>query len=182
LRFQDGYIWYDVAGISPSRERSLDEVKDQVEARWREQEIATRLDTKATEMLDKLKAGGTLAEIAAANHLKAETLTGLKRGEPTGPLSAAGIDAVFRTAKDAVGKTQAAQPAEQVIFRVTDIVVPVLDMSSEEAKRDLEALNRGVSEDILAEYIARLESEIGVTINQSALNQVVGGGAGEGAD
>ena len=182
LRFQDGYIWYDVAGISPSRERSLDEVKDQVEARWREQEIATRLDTKATEMLDKLKAGGTLAEIAAANHLKVETLTGLKRGEPTGPLSAAGIDAVFRTAKDAVGKTQAAQPAEQVVFRVTDIVVPVIDMSSEEAKRDLEALNRGVSEDILAEYIARLESEIGLTINQSALNQVVSGGAGEGAD
>jgi peptidyl-prolyl cis-trans isomerase D len=111
-----------------------------------------------------------------------ETLTGLKRGEPTGPLSAAGIDAVFRTAKDAVGKTQAAQPAEQVVFRVTDIVVPVLDTSSEEAKRDLEALNRGVSEDILAEYIARLESEIGLTINQSALNQVVSGGAGEGAD
>ena len=133
-------------------------------------------------MLDKLKAGGTLAEIAAANHLMVETLTGLKRGEPAGPLSAAGIDAVFRTAKDAAGKTQAAQPAEQVVFRVTDIVVPVLDMSSEEAKRDLEALNRGVSEDILAEYIARLESEIGVTINQSALNQVVSGGAGEGAD
>jgi peptidyl-prolyl cis-trans isomerase D len=61
-------------------------------------------------------------------------------------------------------------------------VVPVLDMSSEEAKRDLEALNRGVSEDILAEYIARLESEIGLTINQSALNQVVSGGAGEGAE
>src|SRR6266852_6191972 len=121
LRFQDGYIWYDVTGISPSRERSLEEIKDQVEARWREQEIATRLDTKATEMLDKLKAGGTLAEIAAANHVKVETLTGLKRGEPAGPLSAAGIDAVFRTAKDAVGKTQAAQPAEQVIFRVTDI-------------------------------------------------------------
>ena len=182
LRFEDGYIWYDVTGISPSRERSLDEVKDQVETRWREQEIATRLDTKATEMLDKLKAGGTLAEIAAANHLKVETLTGLKRGEPAGPLSAAGIDAVFRTAKDAVGKTQAAQPAEQVGFRVTDIVVPVLDMSSEEAKRDLEALNRGVSEYILAEYIARLESEIGLTINQSALNQVVSGGAGEGAN
>jgi peptidyl-prolyl cis-trans isomerase D len=182
LQFQDGYIWYDVSGISPSRERSLDEVKDQVEARWREQEIATRLDTKATEMLDKLKAGATLAEIAAANHLKVETLTGLKRGEAAGPLSVAGVDAVFRTAKDAVGKTQGAQPAEQVIFRVTDIVVPSLDMSSEEAKGALEGLNRGVSEDILAEYISHLESEIGLTINQSALNQVVGGGAGEGAN
>ena len=182
LQFQDGYIWYDVTGISPSRERSLDEVKDLVETRWREQEIATRLDTKATEMLDKLKAGATLAEVAAANHLKVETLSGLKRGEAAGPLSAAGVDAVFHTAKDAAGKTGAAQPAEQVVFRVTDIVVPALDMASEEAKRALETLNRSLSEDILAEYIARLESEIGVTINQSALNQVVSGGAGDEAN
>ena len=182
LQFQDGYIWYDVTGVSPSRERSLDEVKDLVETRWREQEIATRLDTKATEMLDKLKAGATLAEVAAANHLKVETLTGLKRGEAAGPLSAAGVDAVFHTAKDAAGKTGAAQPAEQVVFRVTDIVVPALDMASEEAKRALETLNRSLSEDILAEYIARLESEIGVTINQSALNQVVSGGAGDEAN
>ncbi len=182
LQFQDGYIWYDVAGITPSRERTLDEVKDQVETRWREQEIATRLDAKATEILDKLKAGATLAEVAAANHLKVETLTGLKRGEAAAPLSAAGVDAVFRTAKDAAGKAEAAQPAEQVVFRVTDIVVPALDMASDEAKRTLETLNRGLSEDILAEYIARLESEIGVTINQSALNQVVSGGAGDGAN
>jgi peptidyl-prolyl cis-trans isomerase D len=182
LQFQDGYIWYDVTGISPSRERSLDEVKDLVETRWRDREIATRLDTKATEMLDKLKAGATMAEVAAANHLKVETLTGLKRGEAAGPLSAAGVDAVFHTAKDAAGRTEAAQPAEQVVFRVTDIVVPALDMTSDEAKRALETLNRSLSEDILAEYIARLESEIGVTINQSALNQVVSGGAGDGAN
>jgi len=32
LQFQDGYIWYDVTGTSPSRERSLDEVKDLVES------------------------------------------------------------------------------------------------------------------------------------------------------
>ncbi len=182
LQFQDGYIWYDVTGISPSRERSLDEIKDLVETRWRDREIATRLDTKATEMLDKLKAGATMAEVAAANHLKVETLTGLKRGEAAGPLSAAGVDAVFHTAKDAAGRTEAAQPAEQVVFRVSDIVVPALDMTSDEAKRALETLNRSLSEDILAEYIARLESEIGVTINQSALNQVVSGGAGDGAN
>jgi peptidyl-prolyl cis-trans isomerase D len=180
LQFEDGYIWYDVAGISPSRERSLDEVKDQVEARWREQEIAARLDAKATSILDKLKAGTTLSDVAAAEHLKVETLSGLKRGQASAPLSAAGVDTVFRTAKDADGKAEGAQPPAEVLFRVTDIVVPPLDMASEEAKRMVETLNRGLSDAILAEYIARLESDIGVTINQSALNQVVSGGAGDG--
>ena len=182
LQFEDGYIWYDVAGISPSRERSLDEAKDQVEARWREQEIATRLDAKATGMLDKLKTGETLAQVAAADHVKVESLGGLKRGEASGPLSAAGVDAVFRTAKDAAGKADGTQPGEQIVFRLTDIVVPSLDMASEEAKRAVQTLNRGLSEDILAEYIAWLERDIGFTINQSALNQVVSGGAGDGTN
>jgi peptidyl-prolyl cis-trans isomerase D len=182
LQFEDGYIWYDVAGVSPSRERSFDEVKDQVEARWREQEIATRLDAKATAMLDKLKAGETLAQVAAADHLKVVNLGGLKRGEASPPLSAAGVDAVFRTAKDAGGKADGAQPGEQIVFRVTDIVVPSLDMASEEGKRAVQTLNRGLSEDILAEYIAWLERDMGVTINQSALNQVISGGAGDGTN
>jgi peptidyl-prolyl cis-trans isomerase D len=182
LQFQDGYIWFDVAGITPSRDRSLDDVKDEVEMRWREQEIATRLNAKATAILDKVKAGVPLAEAAAADHLKVETLAGLKRGEASGPLSAAAVNVVFRTPKDAVGKAEAGEPGEQVVFRVTDIVVPNIDLASEDAKRIVETLNRGLSEDVLGEYVAKLESEIGVTINQSALNQVVGGGAGDSAN
>lgn len=182
LQFQDGYIWFDVAGITPSRDRSLDDVKDQVETRWREQEIATRLNAKATAILDKVKAGVPLAEAAAADRLKVETLASLKRGQASGPLAAAAVDVVFRTAKDAVGKAEAGEPGEQVVFRVTDLVVPNIDLASEDAKRIVEALNRGLSEDVLGEYIAKLESEIGVTINQSALNQVVSGGAGDSAN
>jgi peptidyl-prolyl cis-trans isomerase D len=182
LQFQDGYIWFDVVGITPSRERPLDEVKEQVETRWRDQEIATRLNARATEIVDKLKAGGTLANVATADHLKLEALSGLKRGDASGALSTAAVDAVFRTAKDAVGTAEAHEPGEQVVFRVTEIVVPPLDMASEEVKRTVDTLNRGLSEDLLSEYIARLESEVGVTINQSALNQVVSGGAGDSAN
>ena len=182
LQFQDGYVWYDVTGITPSRERSLDEVKDQVETRWREQEIGKRLAEKATAILDKVKAGATLAEAAAPDHLKVETLSGIKRGQGTGPLSASAVDAVFRTAKEAAGKADAATPPEQVVFRVTDIVVPKLDPESQDAKRIAETLDRGLSEDLYAEYIAYLEREIGVTINQSALNPVVSGGAGTDLD
>jgi peptidyl-prolyl cis-trans isomerase D len=182
LQFQDGYIWFDVAGITPARERPLDEVKEQAELRWREQEIATRLNTKATEILDKLKGGATLPDVAAVDHLTVQTLTGLKRGEASGPLSAGAVDAVFRTAKDAVGRADAAQQGEQVVFRVTDIVLPTLDAASEDAKRTVETLNRGLSEDVFGEYVAKLENEIGVTINQSALNQVITGGANTGDD
>jgi peptidyl-prolyl cis-trans isomerase D len=51
IQFNGGYVWYDVVGITPSHERNLDEVKDQVEARWRDDQITSRLRTKATEMV-----------------------------------------------------------------------------------------------------------------------------------
>ena len=177
LQVEGGYVWFEIGGITPSRERPLDEVKEQVEARWREQEIATRLKTKATEILDKLKAGSSLADVAAADGLKVATMTGIKRGEPPAPLSAATVDVIFRTVKGAFASAEAAQPAEQVVFRVTDIVVPQLDAASEDAKQAQDTFNRSLSQDVLSEYLSRLETETGVTINQSALNQVVGGGA-----
>ena len=66
ISFNGGYVWYDVLGITPSRERNLDEVKDQVEARWRDDQITSRLRTKATEMVQKLDQGGKLADEAAS--------------------------------------------------------------------------------------------------------------------
>src|SRR5580700_6605277 len=74
-----GYVWYDVANITPSRERKLDEVKDRVEARWREDEIVKRLNAKTTGIVDKLKSGTSLADVATADGLKVETKWGLKR-------------------------------------------------------------------------------------------------------
>ncbi|MDZ4367978.1 MAG: peptidylprolyl isomerase, partial [Afipia sp.] len=37
LQYNGGELWFDVLGVTPSRDRTLDEVKDQVEARWRDE-------------------------------------------------------------------------------------------------------------------------------------------------
>ena len=104
-RSSGGYVWYDVLGITPSRDRTLDEVKDQVEARWRDDQIASRLRTKATEMVQKLEQGGKLADEAAAIGAKVETATGFKRDDSPPGVPAAVVAAAFRTAKDGAGQT-----------------------------------------------------------------------------
>jgi peptidyl-prolyl cis-trans isomerase D len=175
LKVQDGYVWFEVEGVTPARERTLEEVKDRVEASWREDEIATRLKDQAAQMMDKLKAGSTLAELAAADKLKLETTTGLKRAASAPPLSAAAIDKLFLTPKDGTAVADAEQPGEQVVFRVTDIVVPQTDMSSQDAKTIAQNLNRSLAEDVFSQYITQVESEIGVTINKNAVSQVVTG-------
>jgi peptidyl-prolyl cis-trans isomerase D len=171
-----GYVWYEVAGVTPSRERSLAEVKDRVEARWRDDQIAERLVAKAKELVEKLKAGAAMTDIATAEGLKVETAAGLKRGKPPEQISANLLEEVFRSAKGAPAASEGKDATERVMFRVTDISVPSLDPASADAKRIGDDLKRALSDDIMGQYIARLQNDLGVTINQAALRQAIGGG------
>ena len=170
-----GYVWYEVAGITPSRERNLEEVKDRVEARWREDQIASRLKAKADEMVEKLKAGTAFSEVEAAQNLKLESGVKFKRNQPPEGVPAKVVDAVFRTAKGAAGTAEGERPTERLVFQVTDIIEPVLAPDSPEAKTLEENLKNSISQDILNQYIVQLQNDLGTTINQSALRQVAGG-------
>jgi len=170
-----GYVWYDVDSVAASRERKLDEVKDEVVARWRDDEVTKVLRTKSSAMLDKIKSGTSIADVAQADSLKVEWRPGIKRGNPPSGLSAAAVAEVFRTPKDGAGSVEGATPAERFLFRVTEIKVPPFDPAAAEAKRIDEALRQRAGEDLIAQYVARLQDEVGVTINQSALSQVSGG-------
>jgi peptidyl-prolyl cis-trans isomerase D len=171
-----GYAWYDVVDITPSRERSLDEVKDRVAARWQDDQVAERLKAKANDLIGKLKAGTSLAEVAAAEGLKVETATALKRGASQA-VSSNVLEAAFRSAKDTPSVSEGQNATEQVLFRVTDISVPSLDPTGADAKRIDDDLKRALADDIMGQYIVQLQNDIGVTINQSALRQVIGGEA-----
>ena len=174
LSFQGGYVWYEVLGITPPRDRNLDEVKDQVEARWREDQVASRLRTKAAEMVQRLGQSGNLADEAAAVGSKVETATGLKREASVPGVPPAVVTAAFRTAKDSFGQTEVNGGAQWIVFRVTDITVPPLDLTSEDTKKLKGTLQRNLSEELLAEYVTRLEKNIGTTINETAFAQVTG--------
>jgi peptidyl-prolyl cis-trans isomerase D len=174
ISFKGGYVWYDVLGITPSRERSLDEVKDQVEARWRDDQIASRLKAKATEIVQKLDQGGKLADEAAAAGLKVETAGGFRRDASLPGVPAGAIAAAFRTAKDGVGQTAGAGASEWIVFRVTDVSVPPVDLASDDMKKLKTTLERSLTDEQVAQYVTRLETDIGTTINQAAFAQVTG--------
>ncbi|WP_298103806.1 peptidyl-prolyl cis-trans isomerase [Bradyrhizobium sp.] len=178
ISYDGGYVWYDVLGITPSRERSLDEVKDQVEARWRADQISSRLRDKANEMVKKLDSGGKLAEEATQMGLKVETAASFKRDASLPGLNAGVVAAAFRTAKDSAGQTP--DPAENgwIVFRVTDVTVPPVDLASDEMKKLKDNLQRAEVDELLAQYVTKLESEIGTSINESAFAQATGASSG----
>jgi peptidyl-prolyl cis-trans isomerase D len=177
VQYANGYIWYEVAGITPARDRTLDEVKSEIEIRFTNDAIANRLKAKADAMVEKLKGGASLQDVAAAEKLKVDTATGIKRGDPTETFSAAALNAIFRTPKGSPGSAEGMQTTQRIVFRVNDVKVPDLDMKSDAAKRIADDLRDSLSNDLLAGYGERLERDVGVKINPTALNQAIGGGS-----
>jgi peptidyl-prolyl cis-trans isomerase D len=172
-----GFVWFEVDGITPSRERSLDEVRAKVEARWRDDELGKRLDAKTTEILDKLKAGTPFAEVAMAAGLTVETASGIKRqGSPSVPQAIAAQ--VFKTPKDGVGSAEGKTRDESVIFRVTDIKEPTFEAGGAAAKPLQDQLKSAYDEELLSQYVNQLEADLNTNVNPQALNQATGRSTG----
>ena len=169
-----GYLWYDVTAITPARERTLAEVKDKVETAWRDDEIAKRLKAKADDMVDKLKAGTALAQLATETGLKVVTANDMQRGKPGGFAPAKLVEAAFKTPKGVPASSEGDQETVRFVFRVTEVVDPTLDPIT--GKQLTTTLQNSYSDDVVGAYVTRLETEFGVTFNQQALNQVIGGG------
>jgi peptidyl-prolyl cis-trans isomerase D len=172
-----GYIWYDVAAIAPARERTLDEVKAEVEHRWHDDEVASRLKTKAADLVGKLNSGEQLAALASADGIKVQTAKNIKRGTANGDISARMTDAVFQTAKDAYGSAVGDDPTQWVVFRVLEVYTPPLDANSRDYERMTQTVQGELSNDLIGQYIARLEDDLGISVNASVLAQAAGNSA-----
>ncbi len=172
-----GYVWYDVAAITPARDRTLDEVKGAVTQRWRDDEIASRLKTKAADLLDKLKSGTPFATLAAADNVGIQTATALKRGGSSGDISPNVTLAIFHTAKAAFGDSVGSAPTQWIVFEVTDIKTPAFAANSADGKQIEDTLRNQMADDLIGQYVGWLENNLGTNVNPSVLAQVMGTGA-----
>ncbi|MBI3435518.1 MAG: SurA N-terminal domain-containing protein [Proteobacteria bacterium] len=173
-----GYVWYEVAKIMPSHERPLAQVRERVEARWRDLEIAKRLKERGDALLEKLRGGSGMHDLAGVEGLKVETAAWIKR-RGSSALPAPAINAAFATAKDAYAVAEGKEATQRIVLKVTDVTLPLLDKAGADAKRIDDSLRNALADDLLAQYLAHIETELGTSINQNALNQATGAAAAE---
>jgi len=87
------------------------------------------------------------------------------------------VSAVFATPKDGVGSAEGKEPTERIVYHVTDISVPAFDAASPEGKKISDTMRRAMTEDMLAQYVSRLQTDLGATINMDAVRRSVSGGS-----
>ncbi|MBF9197953.1 SurA N-terminal domain-containing protein [Microvirga sp. BT290] len=174
LRTGTGYVWYDVTGIEASREKNLDEVRDQVATQWREDQVAQRLAEKARGLTERLEKGEAIEAVAQEAGATVKTATDLARNAAKDDLTAEAVNRIFAVP---VGKAGHASngPDARAVFKVTSATVPPLVTSTQQAQNAENQLRTGIGDDLINQYIAQVRQDLGVTINQQALRQATGG-------
>lgn len=168
-----GDVWFEIAAVDPARQRTLAEVKPQVETAWRQDQIAGRLADKARELVKKLQAGAKFEDLAKAEKVPVQSADDVKRIGTT-DVAAAVVAQVFNVP---VGGAGSAAPDSQsrIVFKVNDSVTPPVDPDSDTSKAIVGELREQISEDVLSEYLDKLQSDEGVSVNQGAMASAISG-------
>ena len=170
-----GFIWFEIANVEQARERSLEEVKADVEKAWREDETLKRLTAKADELVEKIKGGAPIEDVAKGESgLEVKSANDVKRvGTTSVPPGV--VARVFAMPVGGVGSA-AGEGLSRVVFKINDSATPTLDMDAPATKGIVDQLTAGSSEEILTQYITKLQTDLGVRINDAAVNTAIGGG------
>jgi peptidyl-prolyl cis-trans isomerase D len=169
LRNQDGFVWYEVTDITASHDRNFEGARDLVEARWRDEETGKKLAALSDTIRAKVDSGESFA--MAAPGVTVERQEKLKRGSKPDGLDPGVIARVFGTAEGKGGVYAADDGLSRIVYRITKVTVPPFSPTP----AALKALATGLQDDLLGQYVIRLENDLGVSINEAALRSVIGG-------
>lgn len=168
LRESRSTIWFEVVDIKPSRERTFEEAKGSVEARWKDEQTGKKLAELAADIQKKIDGGATFA--VAAPNLKTEKAEKLNRASSVPGLDANTIARVFLTPKDKAGTAAPEGTSDRIVFRVTAIDLP----ATEPPAQLIQQLTQSVQEDLQVQYVNRLQTQLGLRVNEAAMRQVTG--------
>ncbi len=165
----NGYVFFELQGVTPARDRSLDEVKAKVVADWTTAEAEKRLSDKVAELEKRLKDGTAMDVIAGELTLEKQTKRGLKRQTDDADFGRDGVNAVFGVAENGSGAFPAPTGDARILFKVTEVFEPAAsgpDAVGERGRRDFAM---GFADDMLDQLVAQLQTQYEVRVDQAAI-------------
>ena len=171
----EGVIWYEVLGVVPEQVKPFDQVKDQVATDWRAEEARIRVAKYAQDLVNSLKGGKTLEDVAKDLNVEVLTSDPLKRESITVNVLPVSVAQAFALPEKGYGSGPSGVEEGRIVFQV-DKVMPPEPLGAAEVARLKSQLGLLMSQDAIDEYSRALENRYGVTINQQALAKLIGSG------
>lgn len=182
----DGFLWYEVDEIIPTRQKELEEVKSDVTEAWVTEKTIEQIQEVAEAVAERIRKGEemnvVLEDALPADSLgasvKYETSEALTRNAEDVKIGNAAISEGFNGKKGDV-KVAPAAGTNFIVLRIADVQAAVDNSVPETA---IEQLNTAASDDILNQVVQDMQSRLDVSVNPTALeaafNPYAGGGHG----
>jgi len=161
-----GYQWFEVSKVEKARSKTFNEAKADVEKAWRDDQAGKILSAKTADLTKKLDAGESLANIAAENQLDVKHAGDVKR---TGSNSLAlnVVTQVFNVPLHRAGSVES-EDGGRILLQVVGSQIPPFDPKAPELSNIMGDVKTGLNEDLTAQYLTKLESDLGVKLNAKA--------------
>jgi peptidyl-prolyl cis-trans isomerase D len=169
----NGFVFYEVDGITPARDRTLDEVRQKVVADWTAAEVNKRLQAKATELEKRLKDGTPLDTIAGELKLEKQTKRGLKREADDADFGKEGAAVMFGVPEGGTGIVPSPTGDGEILFKIAEVFEPAGADASSVAQDAQKSFASGMADDLLDQLVAQLQTQYDVRIEQSAIQQAM---------
>ncbi|MFY8112565.1 MAG: peptidyl-prolyl cis-trans isomerase, partial [Rhabdaerophilum sp.] len=169
-----GFTWYEVNAVEPARDKAFDEVKDQVRTRL----LADRRDKALAEfmtgLVKRMEEGATLAAISQELGLPVQRFAGIRRNAREATLGTSGVERAFAGPVGKPVSALAGDGTSRALILPIDATLLAHDPVQDVASGLERQISTGMAEDLMAQYIAALRKSVGVSINQTILNQALG--------
>ncbi|MHA7772898.1 SurA N-terminal domain-containing protein [Roseibium sp. M-1] len=169
-----GFVWYDVTKVIPSRDRTLDEVRADVITAWKREELSKRLSDTAADLLAKAENGTPFIALAAETGLEINIASGLKRNTPSGDFGREAVSAAFSGPVGTAAVTETADGQGRLVLKVTNSTIPDFNADAPEVTALGTQLSQQIQDTLLGQFISDRETKEGVRINDAAVARVLG--------
>lgn len=175
----EGFVWYEVAGTTPERQKPLEEVRDAALAAYLESETARRIAETAVSIRDRVEKGEELsavvAELLSGGEAGAapavEQSAEMTRTDTGRDLSKTAVTAGFSAPLGNVLVTDGPQAPQKMVMKIAR----VLDGADIPVGLPLrERLDSQLSEDLLSDLVQDLRSREDVVVNPSLVESATG--------
>ncbi|AGK57957.1 PpiC-type peptidyl-prolyl cis-trans isomerase [Hyphomicrobium denitrificans 1NES1] len=169
----DGYAWVNVLSTDAPKQKTYDEVKDEVKKDYMSSEHHRLIDELAKKMADKVNAGEAMTSLETEAKNKVEKTEPITRKTIPQSITQSMVTQAFGLPKGKAGHGPSSDNTAEIVFRVADIIsaaAPSLTETDELTRQ----LQEELANQSLTEYTEALKKRYGASVNQVEFNSAVG--------
>jgi peptidyl-prolyl cis-trans isomerase D len=170
----DGFIWYEVREVKPAQRKPFGDAKAEIAQAWTDLQRREKLTAAANALVKRAEQGSRIEDLAREQASEVKTQNGLKRGQSSEAFDGAAVAALFAVPDNGFAYALESDGKHAKIMQSSPVLAQPFDVNSMDVRKISEFLSQNLATDISSLYLAELQRNLGVSLNEALWQQVNG--------